>query len=247
MLGNLGDTLEALLDRVFAADLSFEDLPIVNAVLARLSRVTNYDAAFEFIKINAQFDTTFAAGGKLNGRSSAKSRRVVVLRAGRDVNDDGFGVAADVNPILFALPCPRIAVQRRADGHGHGAGTPDASPGGSFRIRHQREAALRAEELGDFREQRKAVAFGLHERGEGRKAFLPLNIARHEADGLVAVGLDTAGSIQRNGSVEGYRARMKKVKRPDVEGAAGKVHTRWCLRFDNHRWIQPDVWLLKTM
>ena len=70
---------------------------------------------------------------------------------------------------------------------------------------------MRAEEFGDFGEKREAIALGFHEGGEGRKAFLPLNVAGHEADGFVAVGFNAARSVKGNGGVESDRARMKKV------------------------------------
>src|SRR2546429_9951529 len=66
----------------------------------------------------SQLDAMLAAGGQLDGGSAAKSWRVVILRTGWNVDDNGFGVAADVNPVLLALPRPREAVQRGADGHG---------------------------------------------------------------------------------------------------------------------------------
>src|SRR5438876_3350486 len=138
-MGNLGNPFEALLHGPFAADLGFEDFPVVDAVLAGLARIANHDAAFKFIEIDAQLDAMLAAGGQLDGGSAAKSWRVVILRTGWNVDDNGFGVAADVNPVLLALPRPREAVQRGADGHGHGAGTANAGAGRGFRIGHQRD------------------------------------------------------------------------------------------------------------
>src|SRR5262245_60448081 len=178
------------------------------------------------------------AGGKLDGCGAAKSGRIVVLGARRHVDDDGFGVAADVNPILFALPCSGEAIERSANRDGHGAGAADASAGGSFGIGYQREAALRAEELGDFRKERKAIALGLHERGEGGEGFFALRVARRQTNGFAAVGFNTAGSVERNCSVDGDGTGMEKIERPDVKCAAGKVYTRWRLRFDDHRCSQ---------
>src|SRR5208282_5299373 len=113
-LRHLGDALEAILHGAFAADLRFEDFPIVDAVLPRLSRITNGDAAFQLVEIDAQLDAVLAAWLKLDGRGAAKSWRVMILRAGGNIDDDGFGVTADVNPIDLALPCSGVAVQRRA-------------------------------------------------------------------------------------------------------------------------------------
>src|SRR5919108_1139905 len=184
----------------------------------------------------------FAARRQFDGCGAAKGRWIVVLGAGWNVDDNGFGVAANVNPILFALACSRVAVQRSANGNSHSTGTTDASASGSFGIGHQGEAALRTEEFGDFGEKREPITLGFDKRGEGGKTFLPLNIARHEADGFVAVGFNAARSVKRNGGVESDRARMKQVERPDIERAAGKVHTCWRLRFDDHR-SDLDGWI----
>ena len=144
-----------------------------------------------------------------------------------------------MNPILFALPCSSKAIQRGANGHGHGAGAADAGARGGFGIGYQREAALRPEELGDFGKEGKAIAFGLHERGEGGEGFFTLRVAGHETNALATVGLNAAGSVKGDGGVDRNRAGVKQVKRPDVERATGEVHTRRRLRFDDHRWSQP--------
>src|SRR5215831_19490993 len=106
-------------------------------MLAGLSRVADHDAALEFIEINAQLDAMFAAGRQFDGRCTAKGGWVVVLRARGNVDDNSLRVPADVDPILFTLPCSRVAVQRGANGHSHGAGTADACAGWGFRVRHQ--------------------------------------------------------------------------------------------------------------
>src|SRR5207245_4794069 len=97
------------------------------------------------------------------------------------------------------------AVQRGADGHGHGAGTANAGAGRGFRIGHQRESTLWAEKLGYFGKERKAIALGLHERGEAGETFFTLDVARHQADGLATVGFDTAGSVEGDGDRKSTR------------------------------------------
>src|SRR5271163_4191441 len=54
LLRDVGDSFEAVLHGAFATDLRFEDFPIVDAVLARLSCVADHDAAFEFVEVDAQ-------------------------------------------------------------------------------------------------------------------------------------------------------------------------------------------------
>src|SRR5690242_18992923 len=136
------------------------------------------------------------SGRKFDGRSAAKSRGVMVLRAGGDIDDDGLSVAADVNPIDFALPCSGEAVEGGANGHGHSAGATDAGTRRGFGVSHQSEAALRAEEFGDFRKEGQAKALGFPKRGVRGKALFALNIARHEANGLAAIRMsfNAAGS-----------------------------------------------------
>ena len=214
-------------------------------MLAGLARVANQHAAFQLVEVDAQFDAMFAAGRQFNGRGTTKSRRIVVLRARGNVDDDGFGIAADVNPIDLALPCSGEAVQRGANGHSHGAGAADTGTRGSFGIGHQCEAALGTEELGDLREERKTVALGFHERGETGEGFFTLSVAGHEADGLAAVGFNAAGSVEGDGGVDGDGAGMKQVERPDVECSTGEVHTGWRLRFDNHGY--ESAWYLDLL
>ena len=94
------------------ANLRLEHFPVVDAMLAGLAGIANNDAAFQFVEIDAQLDAVLAARRQLDGRGAAKRRRVVILRAGGYVDDNGFGVAADVriqSTLLFSLP-PSVAV-----------------------------------------------------------------------------------------------------------------------------------------
>jgi len=52
-----------------------------------------------------------AARRQFDGCGSAKCRWIVVLRAGWNVDDDRFGVAADVNPIDLAFSCSGEAIE----------------------------------------------------------------------------------------------------------------------------------------
>src|SRR5580704_4950262 len=112
-------------------------------MLTRLARIADQDAALEFVKIDAQLYAMFAARRQLDSCGAAKRGWVMILSARWNVDDDRFGVTADVYPINLALPCPGIAIERRADSHSHCTRTPDARAVRSFRIGRQREAALR--------------------------------------------------------------------------------------------------------
>src|SRR3989442_6842847 len=140
-----------------------------------------------------------AAGREFDGGGAPERRRVVILRSGGNIDDDGFRVAADVDPVDLALPCSGKAVESGANGYGHGAGAADACAGGSFGIRCEREAALGVEKFGDFREEREAIALGFHERVERGKAFFALDVAGNQLDAVVAgwQRFDYAGGVQR--------------------------------------------------
>ena len=206
------------MDRTLAADVGFEHFPIVNAVLAGLAGVAEQDAALEFIQIDAEFDAMLATRWKFDGSSAAEGGRIVVLRAGRDVDDDGLCVAADVNPIDFALPCSGKAIQRGANRHGHGAGAANAGACGSFGIGSESETTLRLKEFGDLGKERKTIAFGLYEGLEGRKTLLALNVAGDEPDAFVAgrMCFDGTRGIEGDGGIDGDRARMKQIERPNI-------------------------------
>ena len=115
--------------------MRFVDFPIVDAMLARLAGITDDHATLEFVQIHTQFNAMLTAGRELDRSSAAEGGRIVILGSGRNIDDDGFGVAADVDPVDLAHACSGEAVQRGANGHGHGAGAADACTGGSLRIR----------------------------------------------------------------------------------------------------------------
>src|SRR5712692_2295091 len=211
LLSNFGNTLEAVLHGALAADMRLEDFPVVDTMLARLAGVTDHDTALEFVEIDAQFDAMLTTGREFYGRGATECRRVVILSSGGNTDDDGFRVAADVDPVDLALPCSGEAVERGANGHGHGAGAANACACRSFRIGGKREAALGVEKFGDFREEREAVALCFYEDGEGGKTFFALDVAGNQLDAVVAAGMrfDDAGGVKRNRGVHGDRAGMK--------------------------------------
>ena len=59
-------------------------------------------------------------------------------------------------------------------------------------------------------------------------------VARFENDSLVVKGFDAGARAQRQGEIDGRCAGVKKVERPDINGAAGEVGASWCRRFDDH-------------
>src|SRR5205823_6062530 len=59
-------------------------------------------------------------------------------------------------------------------------------------------AAGRMEKLGDFREEREAIALGFYESRKGSKTFFPFDVARDQLDTAIVgiIGLYDAGGIK---------------------------------------------------
>src|SRR5215471_5395786 len=235
-LRHFRDALEIGANLLLAVDVRLEYFPVVDARLPRLAGVAKYEAPFEFASVEAQFNTAFATGRKFDSSGAAECRRIVVLRSGGNFDDDPFRVAADVDPIHFALPGRGKTVQRGTNGDGHCARAAYAGSSRRLGIGSQREAALRFEELGDLGEQRQMVPFRFYHSREGCEIFLSLGVAGNQANAFVArcVRLNNAARITRNRGVNGYCSRMKEVERPDIQSSAGQVYTSGRLRFDAH-------------
>src|SRR2546428_2297056 len=152
-----------------------------------------------------------SARRQFDGSGASKGRRVMILYTRRHADDDGFGVAADVDPIHLALPRPGEAVECGAYGDGHRARAANSRPSRRFRIRREGKAALWAKEFGYFREKREAVALGLHQSSERGKTLFALDVARNQLDAVVAKGMrfDDARSIKRDGRVHRDRTRSE--------------------------------------
>src|SRR4029077_5211433 len=142
-----GNFLHAVLHREPAVNVRFKNVPIIDPMLAWLAGVAHHDAAFQLIQIQSQLHTMFSARGQLDGRSAAKSWRIVVLRSGGHADDYGFRVTADMNPILFTLARPRKALQCRARGYSHGARATNARASRSFGVGSESESSGRSKKL----------------------------------------------------------------------------------------------------
>src|SRR5438309_2066889 len=53
-------------------------------------------------------------------------------------------------------------------------------------------------ELGDFREEREAIALGFYESRKGSKTFFPFDVARNQLDTAIVgiIGFDNAGGVK---------------------------------------------------
>src|SRR2546422_9060291 len=103
LLSDVGNALQAVLHGELAADVRLVDFPVVYAVLARFPGIADHHTALEFVQVHAQFNAMLTAGWEFDGSGAAEGRRVVILGSGGHIDDDGFGVAADVDPIDLAL------------------------------------------------------------------------------------------------------------------------------------------------
>ena len=87
-----------------AVDVPLKHFPVVDRRLPRLARVAQHQPALELRHVAAKFLAPLAARFEMNRADSAERRRVMILRARGNANDDGLDVAADVNPVLAVEP-----------------------------------------------------------------------------------------------------------------------------------------------
>src|SRR5438128_314517 len=59
-------------------------------------------------------------------------------------------------------------------------------------------------------------------------------IARRQSDAIVVAGFNAHTRAQRQGEVDRGRTGMKKIERPDIDGAAGEIDAGWGRRFNDH-------------
>ena len=108
-------------DSLVAPNVPLENFPVVDAGLPGLPGVAKDEAPLELVEIASDLFAPFASGLQMNRAGAAKGGRIMILRSRGYANDDGFCVTADVDPIFQAQSRAREPIQRRADGHGHGA------------------------------------------------------------------------------------------------------------------------------
>ena len=123
--------------------MRLENFPVVDAGLPRLSRIAEHKALFEFAKINPQFHAPFAAWRQFNRSGAAKRRRIMVLRSRWNLNHNAFRIAADMDPIDFALSSGSKTIHCRTNRHGHRARSADSRARRGLGIRRQAHHFLR--------------------------------------------------------------------------------------------------------
>ena len=106
----------------------------------------------------------------------------MILRACGHADDDGFHVAADVNPVFAAQARSGQAIERRANGHGHGGRAADPRARGSLGIRGQREPARWTKDPNQLRQQRQLVAPRAAQGFERRECFPAFSVSRNQHD-----------------------------------------------------------------
>src|SRR6266581_2005413 len=73
------NAFKAVLYGALAADVRFENFPVVDAMLTRLAGVSNHYAALKFVEIDAQFDAMLTARRQFDGGGATECRRIVIL------------------------------------------------------------------------------------------------------------------------------------------------------------------------
>ncbi len=164
-----------------------------------------------------------AIGIEMNCAYSAIESRVVVLATRGDRDDLGLDVLCD-HPHLFQ---GEIAVgeagQRRRGGDHQSRGSGDAGAGGRFGIGFDQQSFLGGEELQQAGGQGKTKAARRAQRVKaGEKLFLP-GVERAHVDALSLERSDPARGLNVEGKIQGQRAGMEKIERPQVDGAARQI------------------------
>src|SRR5690349_12001879 len=164
----------------------------------------------------------------MHRRNRAEERRIVVLKSSRHFDHCRFNVRSDRHKLAFVVTITHQSIQRADAGDREGRRTSESGAGRHTAFRDQMKTRSRFEkmdqlgnELETFFEQQ------VFQRGEGRlERNLP--ITRLENDAAVVSRLDAAARVERKSKIYCRGAGMKKIERPDVNGAARKVDTGRC-------------------
>ena len=114
--GRVADTLEAVEDVRITIDVTFGDIPVVRAGIARLSRVAQHEARCEIGRIHVEGDAPDDAGSEFERRDAPMERRAVVLQAGGHPDDLRLDVLRRVEERLRSESAAAPGGQRTADG-----------------------------------------------------------------------------------------------------------------------------------
>ena len=137
-----------------AVDVSLEDLPVIDAGLARRSGVGEQKAHLDLFGRDRNGGAMDSVGIEMNGADAAVERGIVVLAAGGHADDLGLDVLGD-DAQLFEIEIAAGEPRERGAGRDHerrGAG--DARSGGGFGIRFEAQALLGREKANAVSGQR---------------------------------------------------------------------------------------------
>ena len=128
-------------------------------------------------------------------------------------------------------------VQRADARDGERARPAEARARGRHRLGDEVKAGLGLEEVDELRDEfQPLLARELFDVGEARLEG-DAAVARLKDDLVVGARLDAAARVERDGEVDGGRAGVEEVERPDVDGAPGQVYPRRGGCFDDHEFV----------
>ncbi len=171
--GDLGNSLEVPEHALVTVDMRLENFPVVDARLARRSRVGQHEPGLDLLRRHRHRFAMNAVRIQVNGADSAIERRVVILTAGRNANDLCLDVLSDDSHLLER----EIAVGEAGEGSGGGnherrrAG--DARSRRRFGIGLHQQTFLRCKKLQQARCQREAETARPPQLVETREGLFP--------------------------------------------------------------------------
>jgi hypothetical protein len=204
-----------------AVDVTLGNLPVVGARIARLARVAEHDAAFELAWVHVEGHARRLAGLQLDGGYAAVHGRTVILEARRHLDHLRFDVLRDVEQRLRIMLGAGVFRECAAYRDVHGRRPGNAGPGRRLAARGQANP-VRAESMRQLRQQRqRGVGSQLIE----RQIFLFIGVFRHQLDAVVRPCFDPCARAQRDSGIQGLRAGVKEIERPDVDGSSGQINS----------------------
>src|SRR6266700_3709834 len=236
--GDLSDTLKVMEDLLVAVDVRLEDLPVVNARLARHSGIGQNKALVQVLRGHAHNSMMNAVRIKMYGAYASVERRIVVLTSGGDLDQLRFHVLRDHAELLSIQLFSGIACQCRRGGHHQRGRAGYTRSGRRLRAGFNFKSAFRRKELGQAGTQRVLWLAHRTQLIKAGKFFFNVRVKGLEADFLVSQPGNAAAGKDVDGKIDRHRTGMKKVQGPQIQGPAGQIDTARGMSNDRSGWRQ---------
>ena len=92
LLGRIANALEDLKHFRVTVNVTLEDFPVIDSRKTRLAGVADHKAAIEFVFINRQMLALDPVSSQVNTRGRTVERRIIILDAGRNLDDCRFDI-----------------------------------------------------------------------------------------------------------------------------------------------------------